>query len=129
MDSPELNTEQQTLSAGAIWTIQGDAGTRALAAWHMGRANESGTYDVSWHAPLLGLLMTDTYDAVRFVAYDALRKHAGFEDYSFDFVLPPKAAIFQDVVERWGKTALFSIAKNSLSEAKASFCETKCCRY
>ena len=33
---PELSEDQKSVSAAVVWTLSGDAGQRALMAWHMG---------------------------------------------------------------------------------------------
>ncbi|MGB0580800.1 MAG: multiheme c-type cytochrome, partial [Limisphaerales bacterium] len=70
---PELSTDQKNTAAGALWALTGDAGTRALVAWHMGwqPAQQASKHD--WMAPFLANLLDDEYDAVRFIASRLVR--------------------------------------------------------
>ncbi|MGH1349069.1 MAG: multiheme c-type cytochrome [Nannocystales bacterium] len=58
----------------AEWLLAGDAGQRALAAWHLGWGPAEATASVPWGAVLLdGLVEGDPYPAVRLVAERARR--------------------------------------------------------
>ncbi len=55
--------------AAAEWLLAGDAGQRALAAWHVGRPTAKAP---AWASPLLDVVsQTDPYPAVRLVAQRA----------------------------------------------------------
>ncbi len=71
----ELEAAQVEVSAAALWALRGDAGQRALAAWHLGRSLAVGGAD--WQAPVLATLLLDPYPAVRHVAARALRRLPG----------------------------------------------------
>ena len=68
-------------AAAVAWLLAGDAGQRALAAWHLswGPALEA-SGGASWPAMLLAELLDDPYPAVRWVAYRSLRRMPGFSD-------------------------------------------------
>lgn len=83
---PEFSAEQQTYSASLLGAIQGDAGQRALAAAALGWRPALQASRNDWIVPVLGQLLMDPYDAVRYVAYRSLKQHSGFEDFSFDFM-------------------------------------------
>lgn len=60
--------------AVAEWLLAGDAGQRALAAWHLGWGPARAVADVPWAEVLLdGLVEGDPYPAVRLVAERARR--------------------------------------------------------
>ncbi len=54
--------------------LSGDAGQRALAAWHLGAAEAPSGAGVGWRLPVLGVLLDDPYPAVRVVAARALAR-------------------------------------------------------
>jgi hypothetical protein len=87
-DQPRINVppEQQTISAVTQNLLSGDAGHRALAAWHMGWAPARELTGSDWQAPFLARLLQDPYSAVRYLAHHSLRQMDGFRDFRFDFV-------------------------------------------
>ena len=76
----------QTTAASAVWLLNGDAGQRALAAWHMGWEPALLASGSGWQSPLLADTLTDPYSAVRYIAHKALVKQPGFLAYKYDFV-------------------------------------------
>jgi predicted CXXCH cytochrome family protein len=94
--SPELPDE--IAPAGLRWLLAGDAGQRALAAWHFGWADAGEAAGVGWQTPWLAHLLDDPYPAVRWVAYRALRRQpglAGLELGSLERVDPATIASLQ----------------------------------
>jgi hypothetical protein len=85
---PDLDEDQAHISAIVMWALKGDAGQRALAAWHMGWAPAVQVSGDHWQAPFLASLLDDPYLAVRFIARRSLRKLPGFEDFQYDFLGP-----------------------------------------
>jgi hypothetical protein len=84
--APSLDDDQRNISATVLWALQGDAGQRALAAWHMGwepAVKISGNY---WQAPYLAVLLNDPYLAIRFIARRSLRKLPSFADFQYNFL-------------------------------------------
>ena len=76
----------QTTAASAVWLLNGDAGQRALAAWHMGWEPALLASGSGWPSPLLADTLTAPYSAVRYLAHKALVKQPGFVAYKYDFV-------------------------------------------
>ncbi|MDG1890444.1 MAG: cytochrome c3 family protein [Verrucomicrobiota bacterium] len=70
--------------------LSGDAGQRALAAWHLGWEASKSAAGKHWQPRFLAELLDDPYSAVRYVAFDALRHYEGFESYAYDFVADPE---------------------------------------
>jgi hypothetical protein len=82
-------------AAGVVWLLRGDAVVRAVTAWHMGWAPALTASGRGWQAPLLARALEDDYVAVRFLAWQALKKHDGFSDLDFAFDADAQArAIF-----------------------------------
>lgn len=100
---PELDDDQRNVPAGALLALEGDAGQRALVAWHMGWAPAREASGESWLVPLLAELVDDPYDAVRIVAERAIRKHGGYEPLAIDPVPPPwqREKLAPRVLARW----------------------------
>lgn len=84
----DLSHEEKTTSAAALWSLRGDAGQRALLAWHMGWAPARQASGERWLAPYLGQLMEDPYSTVRYIARRSLRTLPGFTDFEFDYIGP-----------------------------------------
>lgn len=87
---PHLDPDEESIAAGVLWTLRGDAGQRALMAWSMGWDQARQTAGQDWLAPYLAQLLNDPYDAVRFIAHRSLRSLPGFGDFDYDFVGPEK---------------------------------------
>ena len=79
-----LTEEQKTTSAAVLWALRGDAGQRALAAWHMGWEPALKASGRKWESLYLGNLLADPYPAVRYIASHSLKRIPGFERFNFD---------------------------------------------
>jgi nitrate/TMAO reductase-like tetraheme cytochrome c subunit len=84
IEKPPLDDVQQRVAASVVWTLAGDAGQRALVAWHMGWGPARQASGTHWMAPFLAELMADPYPAVRGIAGRSLRTLPGFEDLAYD---------------------------------------------
>ena len=103
LPQPELKPEHSRFASGVLWAATGDAGQRALVAWHMGWPPTQEAAGTDWMVPYLALLMEDPYDAVRFAAHRSLRTLQGYEELAYDFVGPPeeRALASEEVRSRW----------------------------
>ena len=81
--------EHETIAASILWATQGDAGQRALAAWHLGWEPARAVSGNGWSAPYLAALLEDPYPAVRFMAARSLRLQPGFAGWAYDHIAPP----------------------------------------
>ena len=80
----------ETVAAGPRWLLAGDAAVRAVTAWHLGWDPARSTAGVDeWAPPLLSILMTDPYAAVRAIAGRSVAKGPDWAGRSYDFVGPP----------------------------------------
>lgn len=84
--SPSLDADQREVAASVLWALRGDAGQRALAAWHMGWQPAQEASGTEWIAPYLAQLLEDPYYAVRILAYRSLRSLDPFDEFEYDFV-------------------------------------------
>jgi len=103
----ELSLEDHTLAASILWALKGDAGQRALIAWHMGWTPARQTASDSWFAPYLARLLEDPYAAVRYIAGRSLKRLHGYEDFSYDYIAAPDALRRSSGIafDRWTQTA------------------------
>jgi hypothetical protein len=85
---PALTGEQKSVSAAASWLLEGDAGQRALVAWHFGWESARQTSGQAWMAPYLGQLLQDPYSVVRYIAHRSLKRLPGFAGFPFDYIGP-----------------------------------------
>jgi cytochrome c553 len=83
---PEVPAVYSDVAASLVWLLRGDAVTRGITAWHMGWQPALEASGRGWQAPHLAGTLDDPYVAVRFVAWQSLLSHPGFEgglDFAF----------------------------------------------
>lgn len=83
-----VGADQKTVAASVSWLLRGDAGQRALVAWHMGWEPARKTSGEDWLAPYLAQLLDDPYSAVRYVARRSLQRLPGYEKFPYDYIGP-----------------------------------------
>ncbi|MCB9753736.1 MAG: hypothetical protein H6713_27660 [Myxococcales bacterium] len=98
-----LDDDERVVAGAPLWALKGDAGQRALIAWHLGWEDARAATPEGWRAPLLARLLNDPYPAVRIIAGRALQRVPGFEDFAYDAVGDPghRASAPAAVEERW----------------------------
>jgi hypothetical protein len=84
-----LSDDDRTVAASLLTLLKGDAGQRAIVAQSMGWPPAQQASGGNWMAPYLALLLTDSYDAVRYIAGRSLRTLPGLERFEYDFVARP----------------------------------------
>ena len=84
----EMSQADPDVAAGVSWLLRGDAVQRAVAASNIGWGPALEASGNSWQAPLLAQLLVDPYSAVRYVAYQSLRRLPGFDSFQYDFIAP-----------------------------------------
>jgi len=101
--TPLLKPEHEQRAASLNWLIKGDAGLRALAAWHYGWEPAKQASGTGWQVPLLATLLEDPYSAVRYIAARSLRSYEGMEQLSHDFIGSPEdwAQSRDHVTRKW----------------------------
>lgn len=102
--APELSEDQRVLDASLLLAMTGDAGQRALVAWAAGWPEAVAASPRSALPALLGQLMEDPYDAVRYIAERSLRKlpNVDTRDLEYDFTARPsaRAAVAAEIAKR-----------------------------
>jgi predicted CXXCH cytochrome family protein len=85
---PKLDNDDKSISAMLKMLLKGDAGQRAIAAWHMGWEPARKASDGNWQTPWLIRTMNDPYAAVRYIAHKALMADPAFAGTPFDYTAP-----------------------------------------
>jgi cytochrome c552 len=99
-----LSDDDRTIASSLMTLLAGDAGQRAIVAQSMGWPPAQHTSGGGgWMAPYLALLLTDSYDAVRYIAGRSLRTLPGLEAFQYDFVARPaeRAEARVRALQRW----------------------------
>jgi Cytochrome c554 and c-prime len=114
-----LAAKEHSLAAGVALALLGDAGQRALIAAAMGRPETQRTAGQVWLPAVLGVLMDDPYDAVRYAAGRSLRSLEGFDGLEYDFVPRPdsRAAIAGEIARRAATRVVEAAQAGGLSSA------------
>ena len=99
----ELNNDERTIAASVLWTLEGDAATRTILAWHLGWEEAVQVSGGSWTTVYLAQLLTDPYSATRQVAYRALARLPGLGPFDYDYLAPRPAleAKATEATEAW----------------------------
>lgn len=87
-DQPESDfaADRRTIADSVLWSLQGNALHRAIAAWHAGWEPAQEASGTKWQARFLAELLQDPYPQVRFIAGRSLRTLPGFETHEYDFL-------------------------------------------
>ena len=85
---PQFDNDDKFVSSVLKMLLKGDAGQRAIAAWHMGWEPARKVSGGNWQAPWLIRTMNDSYSAVRYIAHKALMADPEFADTPFDYTAP-----------------------------------------
>ncbi len=87
--APELGPAQQVVAGALLWSLSGEAGQRALMAWHLGWAPAIAASGPAWVPLILAELLRDPYPAVRSAALRSLQRFQGYADLPLDPFAPP----------------------------------------
>ncbi len=90
IEAPSLTPEQRRLAAAPSWLLRGDAGLRALAAWHFSWEPALRASGSDWQIPLLAPALNDPYDAVRYIAARSAKLLGGLDEGAYDFLDSPR---------------------------------------
>ena len=109
---PDMSDDDRTVAASLVSLLKGDAGQRAIIAQAFGWPPAQKASGTNWMAPYVGLLLNDSYDAVRYIASRSLKTLPGYETFAFDFAAPENAravnqrralGLWRDLRERQGR--------------------------
>jgi predicted CXXCH cytochrome family protein len=112
---PNFSGDESAVADAVRLALGGDAGQRALLAWHLSWEPAVQISGRSWIPPVLGLLLDDPYAAVRCVAERSLRQVANFVPAGYDYTVPPDArASAQAAVLAWWSQKMSSSRDQSV---------------
>src|SRR5262249_21285281 len=103
--TPELPVEQREVADSVRLALAGDAGQRALVAWHYGWAPAQKASGDSWLLPILAQLLDDPYSAIRCIAERSLRHTATSAPPGYDYTVEPseRAPIAPALLVQWSR--------------------------
>jgi predicted CXXCH cytochrome family protein len=99
----ELSPDETQVADSVRLALAGDAGQRALVAWHFGWDPAVQVSGESWIPPILAQLLDDPYATVRCVAERSLKHVASLVPGGYDYTIPPdtRPAVAALVLENW----------------------------
>jgi hypothetical protein len=105
---PRMDAEFTNAPASAVWLLRGDAGQRALIAWHMGWDPARRASGTNWLVPYLAETLDDPYSVVRYIGQRSLRRVPGYQGLAYDYIAPPAARsqVKSDLLQRWDASLL-----------------------
>jgi predicted CXXCH cytochrome family protein len=119
---PDLDPDTSTVAESVRLAVSGDAGQRALVAWHYGwepARNASGANRPrGWTEPVLGQLLDDPYAAIRCLAERSLRQAGMPVPAGYEYTLAPEARPpARDAVwKRWREALATSVTPRTPDE-------------
>jgi predicted CXXCH cytochrome family protein len=102
--APSLSAIETNVADGLRLALSGDAGQRALLAWHLGwEPARQASAGPSWIPPVLAQLLDDPYAAVRCIAARSLKATSEFVPPDYAFAQEPfrRNPVAGAVIERW----------------------------
>ena len=103
----ELSEDEAQTPASVLWLLRGDAGQRALIAWHMGWGDAKHASGSDWLPRYLAETLTDTYSVVRYIGQRSLKRLPGFEHLAYDYIgaEPERARVRGEVLKKSPQTS------------------------
>ena len=116
---PSMSEQQRTVSSAILDVLAGDAGQRAITAWHMGWEPAIEVSGNNWMAPFLIERLSDSYPVVRYIADRSLKKLPNFSKFENDFAKPADSDKWRQARALWDEVMSTSelsstLGKNSL---------------
>jgi predicted CXXCH cytochrome family protein len=101
-----LRGAEAEIAAAPLGLLKGDAGLRAIYAWHLGWPEARQASGERWLAPFLAQTLDDPYAVVRYIGGHSLRALAGFGGFSYDFAGSPeqRAQAAAEALRLWKQT-------------------------
>ena len=105
---PAIEADLATTPASAVWLLRGDAGQRALIAWHMGWEPAKQASGTNWLAPYLAETLDDPYSVVRYIGQRSLKRVPGYERFAYDYIAPAAQRVQtkSEILRLWNSQAL-----------------------
>lgn len=106
---PKLSSDETEISEAVRLALSGDAGQRALLAWHFSWEPALQASGKSWIPPVLAQLLDDPYAAVRCLAERSLRQvAANLVPPGYDYTVAPETrpSARDFVIGQWNQRAI-----------------------
>ena len=105
---PTIEDDFKNTPASVVWILRGDAGQRALIAWHMGWEPAKQISGTNWLAPYLAETLDDSYSVVRYIGQRSLKRLPGYERLAYDYIAPAeqRARVKNDLLQSWNPDRL-----------------------
>jgi predicted CXXCH cytochrome family protein len=100
---PSIEPELAKTPASVAWLLRGDAGQRALIAWHMGWEPAKQASGTNWLVPYLAETLDDPYSVVRYIGQRSLKHVPGFEKFAYDYIAPAEQRVRakSEALQQW----------------------------
>lgn len=107
---PKITGDFASAPASAVWLLRGDAGQRALLAWHMGWEPARQISGTNWLLPYLAETLNDPYSVVRYIGQRSLKQLHESRKLHYDYIAPaPQRTLAKsELLQRWNADALSS---------------------
>jgi predicted CXXCH cytochrome family protein len=114
--APAIPPGEENVPASVMWLLRGDAGQRALIAWHMGWEPARQASGTNWLVPYLAETLDDPYSAVRYIGGQSLKRVPGFEKFPFDYVADRELQVQAKsrALQQWDPSALPSSQRSNV---------------
>ncbi|MBI4324008.1 MAG: C cytochrome precursor, partial [Chloroflexi bacterium] len=122
----DLSGDETEISDAVRLALSGDAGQRALLAWHFGWEPALLASGKSWIPPVLAQLLDDPYAAVRCMAERSLRQVENLVPAGYDYALSPenRPSVQGSVLELWNKQMSGALGQNPPAQTLVQWQDT-----
>jgi len=105
---PAIDPDFARAPASAVWLLRGDAGQRALIAWHMGWEPARQASGTNWLIPYLAETLDDPYSVVRYIGQRSLKTIPGRKTLPYDYIAPAgqRVLLKSEVLQGWDSLSL-----------------------
>jgi predicted CXXCH cytochrome family protein len=105
---PKMDADFASHPASAVWLLRGDAGQRAIVAWHMGWEPARAASGTNWLLPYLAETLDDSYSVVRHIGQRALRQVPAARSLQYDYIAPAaqRTLAKSGLLQGWNPDAL-----------------------
>ena len=105
---PKIDGDFANAPASAVWLLRGDAGQRALIAWHMGWEPARQASGTNWLLPYLAETLDDPYAVVRYIGQRSLKQLPEASKLQYDYIAPAtqRTLAKSGLLQRWNADEL-----------------------
>jgi len=105
---PRIAGDLASAPASAVWLLRGDAGQRALLAWHFGWEPARQISGTNWLLPYLAETLDDPYSVVRYIGQRSLKQIPEARRLDFDYLAPAaqRSLNKSTLLQRWSSENL-----------------------